>query len=149
MLLKTGTVLFGLIVSSPIWSFNCYFTLAKDNCWLKYNVTVEVMDALTTKVVTTISIPSGQPWARQAFTCQAAQKFMYHAQFTPVIWESEKGKVYSAKEFWSLPEEIKPGDKAWNVSVCYPKNFAEVPMPPEATNHCTCDFTSIPVIGPL
>ncbi|MFI4918756.1 MAG: hypothetical protein ACHP65_04295 [Legionellales bacterium] len=149
MFIKTLILLWVLVCSSPIWSFNCYFTLAKDSCWLKYNVTVDVVDANSAKVLTTVTVPSGQPWARQTFTCQPLQKLMYHAQFTPIIWEAEKDTVYRAKDYWSLPEVINQGDKAWNVSVCFSKDFAAVPLPPEATSKCSCDFASIPIIEPL
>ena len=139
---------FGLVSGSPLWAITCYYTLAKENCWLKYNVTVDVMDASTNKVLTTVTVPAGKLWTRVVFPCQAAQKLMYSAHFTPVIWESEKGKVYSAKNYWSLPAAINPGDTAWNVSVCYPMDFSQIPLPPEATNSCTCDFKSIPELKP-
>lgn len=133
---------------NPLWAITCYYTLVKDNCWIKYNVTVDVMDAATAKVLTTVTVPAGKLWTRQTFSCSIAQKLMYHAQFSPPIWESEKGKSYPAHDYWSLPDKINPGDSAWNVSVCYPTDFAQVPMPPEATNSCKCDFDSIPAIPP-
>lgn len=138
----------GLVCTAPSWSFNCYLTLAKDNCWQKYNVTVQVVDTATGKEVTHLTVPAGKAWERQEFTCDKAEKLMYYAQFTPVIWESEKGKIYSAKTYLSLPAEIKSGAKAWNIPVCYSADFAQVPMPPEATNSCQCDFSSIPDIPP-
>ncbi|WP_058535751.1 hypothetical protein [Legionella saoudiensis] len=137
------------LFASPLWAITCYYTLAKDNCWLKYDVTVEVMDAVSAKVLTSITVPAGQAWGRVTFPCETnGQKLMYRARYSPIFWESEKGKVYSAKNYWSLPNEIKSGDSAWNVSVCYPTDFAAVPLPPEATNNCQCDFSTIPAIPP-
>ncbi|MFJ1268278.1 hypothetical protein ACD661_06895 [Legionella lytica] len=137
------------LFASPLWAITCYYTLAKDNCWLKYDVTVEVLDAISAKELTTITVPAGQAWGRVTFPCETnGQKLMYRARYSPYFWESEKGKVYSAKNYWSLPNEVKPGDSAWNVSVCYPSDFAAVPLPPEATNNCQCDFSNIPVIPP-
>ena len=137
------------LFASPLWAIMCYFTLVKDNCWIKYNVSVDVMDAVTAKVLTTVTVPAGKPWARVTFPCETnGQKLMYHAQFTPSIWESEKGKVYSARNYWSLPNEVNAGDSAWNVSVCYPSDFSEVPLPPEASGTCKCDFSVIPDIPP-
>ncbi|MBN9231523.1 MAG: hypothetical protein BGO90_09395 [Legionella sp. 40-6] len=136
-------------ISSPLWAITCYYTLAKDNCWLRYNVSVEVMDAISAQTLTTVTVPAGESWTRVTFPCKTnGQKLMYRARFTPSIWESEKGKIYSAKNFWSLPSAVNPGDSAWNVSVCFSSDFSEVPLPPEAVNTCKCDFSKIPVIPP-
>jgi hypothetical protein len=98
MLIRALILLLSSVCSSSLWAITCYYTLAKDNCWLNYNVTVNVMDAMSTKVLTTVSVPAGQAWARVTFPCETnGQKLIYSAQFTPFIWESEKGKVYSAK----------------------------------------------------
>ncbi len=137
-----------LSCSTPLWSFNCYFTLAKDSCWTNYNITVDVVDDTTSTVLTTVSVPSGTPWVRQQFTCQPAQKLMYKARFTPIFWQSDANKTYSADRFWFMPGTINPGDKAWELPVCFPSNFAEVPFPPDATGNCKCDFSVIPTIKP-
>ncbi|MGC1182370.1 hypothetical protein [Legionella sp.] len=137
------------LFANPLWAITCYYTLAKDNCWIKYNVTVQVVDTSTDEVLTTVTVPAGKSWARVTFPCKTnGQKLIYKAQFTPPIWESEKGHVYTAKNYWSLPKVVNPGDSAWNVSVCYPSDFSEVPYPPEATGNCKCDFSSIPEIPP-
>ncbi|EHL32839.1 hypothetical protein [Legionella drancourtii] len=149
MLRKLLVLSVSWLFSSPLWAITCYYTLAKDNCWLKYNVTVDVMDALSAKVLATVTVPAGKSWTRVTFPCETnGQKLMYRAQFSPSIWDSEKGKVYMAKNYWSLPNGVKEGDSAWNVSVCYPSDFSEVPMTPEATSSCACDFSSIPEIPP-
>lgn len=141
-------VALSLMSSNSLWAITCYYTLAKDNCWNKYTVTVDVMDALTSKTLTTAIIPPGKSWVRQTFQCEPGEKLMYRAHFSPSIWESEKGNMYYAKNYWSLPTEINPGDSAWNVSVCYSSDFSQVPFPPEATGTCRCDFDSIPMIPP-
>ncbi|KTD63310.1 periplasmic protein [Legionella santicrucis] len=136
------------ILTDSLWAITCYFTLVKDNCWNKYTVTVDVMDAATAKILTTVVIPPGKFWVRQTFPCTPKEKLIYRARFSPTMWESEKGKIYYAKNYWSLPNEINSGDSAWNVSVCYPSDFSQIPFPPEATGTCKCDFDSIPVIPP-
>ena len=148
MLLRAFILSLGLVISSPLWAITCYYTLAKDNCWTKYNVSEDVMDAATGKVLTTVIVPAGKSWIRQTFPCVPGEKLMYRAQFSPIIWESEKGKVYYAINYWSLPNNVNAGDSAWNVSVCYPADFGQVPLPPEATNTCKCDFSNIPAIPP-
>lgn len=149
MFTKVLVLVLSLGLSSPLWAFTCYLTLAKASCWLKYNVTVDVVDANTSKKLASYSIPAGTPWQQQAFECDPAQKLMYYAQFNPVFWENDKGKTYSATRFWFLPGKINEGDKAWTIPVCFPENFAEVPFPPDATTgNCACDFSKVPVVKP-
>ena len=148
MLTRIFSSILCLIFTSPLWSITCYFTLVKDNCWAKYDVTVDVMDAVTAKVLTTANVLPGQFWVRQTFPCEAREKLMYNAHFSPIIWESEQGKTYSAKRYWSLPDVVNPDDSAWNVTVCYSSDFSQVPLPPEAISSCKCNFDEIPKIPP-
>jgi hypothetical protein len=138
----------GLLFSSQLLAFQCYFTLVKSNCWADYSVTVNVVDVANNNTVLTIVAPKGQLWARQLFTCQSSQEFLYKATFEPYIWENEKGEVYNAINYWTLPSAIKAGESAWEISVCYPKAFSAVPLPPKATNNCACDFSQVPAIPP-
>lgn len=140
--------LLGILASIPGWAITCYYTLAKDSCWTNYDVSVDVIDSMTTKTLTTVTVPKGQQWTRQTFPCHEAQKLMYIATFSPVFWQSDIGKTYPAQNAWSLPEQINPGDSAWNVSVCYPADFSQVPLPPTGPGNCKCDFTTIPAIPP-
>jgi hypothetical protein len=137
-----------LIFTCPSWAITCYYTLVKDSCWTNYDVSVDVIDAITGGVLTTVKVPKGQQWTRQTFPCQPAQKLMYNASFSPIFWQSDIGKTYAALNYWSLPDAVQPGDSAWNVSVCYPTDFSLVPTPPTATSNCKCDFTDIPGIKP-
>ncbi|RUR13270.1 hypothetical protein [Legionella sp. km772] len=141
-------VFVSLLLSTTSWSFTCYMTLAKDNCWQDYNVSVDIINSSTGGIITTVNIPKGESWARQTFDCEVSEKLMYIARFSPVFWQKDIGKTYPAQRFWSLPAQINPGDSAWNVSVCYPADFSLVPTPPQATNNCQCDFTVIPAIPP-
>jgi hypothetical protein len=132
----------------PAFAITCYMTIAKDSCWTKYDVEIDVIDSTADTLLTTVKIPKGQQWTRQTFPCKPAQKMAYVARFSPVFWQTDAGKSYSALRSWGLPETIHPGDTAWNVSVCYPADFAMVPFPPEGTGKCACDFTNIPEIKP-
>lgn len=134
----------GLVVSAPIWSFTCYYTLAKDSCWTNYNVSVEVQDASTLKSLLTLDVPAGKQWGRGSFECNPMQSLVYIAQFSPVFWQNDKGKTYSALRNWVLPQKINPGELAWTIPVCYPADFSQVPLPPDAKGNCKCDFTNIP-----
>ncbi|QMT60954.1 MULTISPECIES: hypothetical protein [unclassified Legionella] len=149
MLVRTFILISSLISSSSLWAeITCYYTLVKDNCWIKYDVSVDVMDAVSAKILTTITVPVGKSWTRQTFPCEPGQKLMYQARFSPIFWQSDEGKTYLAKNYWSLPNTINPGDSAWNVTVCYSSDFALVPLPPNAPGNCSCDFNDIPAIPP-
>jgi hypothetical protein len=148
MKIKTAIAFLTLISSFNSWAFTCYYTLAKDNCWKTYDVTVDVSDGATGAILTSVTIPKGELWVRKAFSCQPSQTLVYSARYEPIFWAQDKGKTYPSLRSWPLPQVINPGDSAWNISVCYPSAFASVPMPPQATNNCQCDFDSIPVIPP-
>ncbi len=142
-------MMIGAIMSnSTAWSFDCYYTLAKDSCWTNYNVSVNVIDGTTSTNLVTVNAPAGTAWVRQKFSCQPTQKLMYIAQFTPVFWQADIGKTYSATRYWFMPEAINSGDSAWNIPVCFPADFALVPLPPDAKGDCKCDFSVIPDIAP-
>ncbi|MCA0404012.1 MAG: hypothetical protein LCH30_09485 [Proteobacteria bacterium] len=130
------------------FAFTCYFTAAKDSCWQNYDVNIKVMDAIDNKEVMTVVLPKGKPWVRQTFECQPSQKLMYEATYQPVFWKTEEGKSYMALRYWTLPEEIGKAQSAWEISVCFPADFAAVPLPPEASGTCQCNFKDIPAIPP-
>lgn len=148
--MKTAATIASLALFAvfPSWAFNCYYTLAKDNCWNTYDVAVDIIDGKSGAILTTVEVPKGESWTRTSFSCEPLQPLVYKARFSPVFWEQDKGKSYFSLNSWVMPETINPGDSAWNVSVCYPADFSQVPMPPEATGNCKCDFTVIPQIPP-
>jgi hypothetical protein len=138
----------GFATSDSSWAFDCYYTLAKNDCWTSYSVTVDVIDAETATVLTKVTVPPGTSWVRQAFNCTPGQALTYKATFSPIIWESDKNKIYTPKRFAILPKTIKSGATAWDVAVCFPADFSGVPFPPKAIGNCKCDFDSIPKIAP-
>ena len=148
MNLRLSASLFCALASTQVVAFPCYFTLAKDSCWTNYDVKVVVVDAGTDKPIITVDVPKGKSWTRQTFNCQPGQKLMYQASFQPSFWQSEAGKTYMALRYWSLPAEISPKQSAWEIPVCFPQAFSEVPFPPTATGNCKCDFKVIPPLKP-
>lgn len=132
-----------LFYSMTVWSFDCYFTLVKDNCWTKYSVSVEVIDANTTKPIVTVAIPAGETWVREQFACHPRQKIAYKARYSPEIWQGDANKTFSGQKFLELPDTITPDQKAWNISICYPKQFLSVPLPPDVAGNCTCEFLKV------
>lgn len=142
------TILAGLSLAASAYAFPCFVTLAKDNCWTNYDVKVTVMDAVSNQQMAEITVPAGKTWFRQGFVCQPGQKLMYLASFSPVIWQKDAGKTYHALQYWSLPATISSGETAWNIPVCYARDFAEVPLPPDASGQCQCNFSNIPPVPP-
>lgn len=146
---KWFVMMCALGLSTPTYAFSCYLTVVKSSCWKNYNVTVILQDPTNKdKEVTSVLIPANRMWAREKFECQPGQKLKFKAKFNPVFWEGDEGKVYMGKKYWELPKEVKKKELAWNISLCYPQQFAEVPLPPEAGGNCTCNMKEVPPIPP-
>lgn len=146
MALKLLTALFGVVFSQQLMAFDCYLTLAKDNCWTDYDVNVTVTDTVSNQALTVVTVPKGQSWTRQKFTCQPGENLLNTATFSPTVWDATPNMVYNAKKFWALPQTVRAGQTAWELQVCFADAFSAVPMPATATGTCACDFKSIPPI---
>lgn len=145
-------VIFSLLMvffSIKTFAFNCYMTMVKDSCWTNYTLTVSITDASNNASLAQVVVPSGTAWSRITFPCDKGQTLALFAQFEPVIWEGDKGKVYPGQRYWKLPDAIESGISGWNVTVCYPQWFANVPTPPTATGHCQCNTDNIPQLPPV
>lgn len=145
---KLLMALLGMVFFVQANAFSCYVTFAKDSCWANYNVTVNVVNASNGQVITSITAPQGKSWGRQSFSCQPAENLSFNATFTPAFWESEAGRVYKGRRDWLLPKTIEKNEAAWNITLCYAKEFSEVPLPPDARGNCACDLKSIPPVKP-
>ena len=149
MIKHNATFISCALFSTQLLAFPCIFTLVKDSCWTNFNVTVVVTDVQSNKPIASITVPKGKSWDRQTFECQPGQKIIYSATFNPVIWEGSEGRVYNAQHYWALPDSFTSSQKAWEIPVCYPSAFAEVPMPATGSGNCRCDFLSVPPIPPV
>ncbi|MDP3704564.1 MAG: hypothetical protein Q8R24_01475 [Legionellaceae bacterium] len=141
--------LMGCAFSTKMYAFTCYITIVKDSCWKKYNVIVKATNGTSGAEAVSVTVPAGEPWARQTFECAAGETLALEAQFNPVFWESDEGRKFPAQRYWKLPTEIESGVTGWNVTVCYPKWFSNVPSLPDAAENCKCDTDSIPPVPPL
>ena len=137
-----------LLVAAPALAFKCYVTAMKDSCWDDYDVTIKVMNSATKKeLASDIVLKKGAlKWQRVSFDCEPQESLYYSATFTPEIWEGGAGKVYYSQRYWNLPKAIKKGELAWNINLCFPKEFSQVPLPPNVSGQCKCDFNSVPEI---
>lgn len=145
-MVKVIIMILGASLSVQARAFTCYLTMVKDSCWINYNVSVTVTDANNLKKVMTVKVPQGQAWARQKFSCTTRESLLFNAAFTPVFWKADLGKTYPARHNWGLPETMEKGKTAWNITVCFKRDFSEVPFPPDATGDCVCDTKNIPEI---
>jgi hypothetical protein len=136
-----------VLISSEAFAFKCYITAMKDSCWNNYQVTIKIMDTVKKKELTEdVVLDKGTSWKRVSFDCQAKQSLFYSATFKPSIWRGTGDKVYYSKRYWYLPKEIKKDELAWNIDLCFPRAFSQVPLPPTADSKCNCDFKSTPPI---
>lgn len=144
--MKIKAFILMFVFSLPSWAFKCYFTLVKDSCWTNYKVQVRVIDATINKDITEITLPKGKTWSRVAFECQPSMKLMFAATYTPVFWESHKGRSYFAKQYLTLPAQIDDNTVALNVPICFTSDFSGVPLPPDVDGNCRCDTSDIPAL---
>ena len=145
---KRWCLLISFCFTTQLYAFPCFVTLVKDSCWTNYDVSVDVIGTAKGNVITTVLIPKGQSWARGSFSCQPLDGLSYKATFSPVFWKNDTGKVYNAVRDYSLPATIQPGETAWNINICYPADFSEVPLPPTADSNCKCSLDGIPPVKP-
>ncbi len=146
MFKKMVFLLLSLCVLSNSHAFTCYVTLAKDSCWAHYATSIQVIDAASAKTIAKVSVPQGQSWGRVSFPCQTGQTISFSAKYSPSIWQGDQGTSYASEQYISLPAAVTPGSLAWNIPVCFSRDFSGVSIPPSATNRCACDFKSIPAL---
>lgn len=144
ILVQSSLCLWFLTHTTNVAAFPCYLTLIKNSCWTKYQVSVNVLDPVAMKSVVDINVPAGTSWSRKEFTCNPKQILLPTATLTTIFWQGDEGKVYKSKRYLHLPKKIKNNEVAWNITICYPEEFAEVPMPPDAQGNCHCDKSKIP-----
>ena len=143
---KLTLLVLGFSLSASLYAFPCHFTVVKDSCWTDYDVTVDVLETEKDTKITDVLVPKGQSWQRTQFECSPKQVLLFRAKFSPAFWKTDEDKVYNAKRYWSLPETIVTNAKGWDIKVCYPKDFAAVPLPPAANNKCACNMDEVPEV---
>lgn len=125
-------------MSSHVFAYNCYFTAIVGHCWKNFDVTLSVLNNRTNKELASISVPKGKIWARTKIQCETNQSFLYQATFKPKIWKNNPKTLYSAKTIYHTPDTIRKKTTAWVIPICFPNDFAGVPLPPNATSMCDC-----------
>ena len=125
-------------------AIECYITVVKASCWKNYDVSVTVTDAKTNAELGKITVYEGSMWKRDTFSCKEGQTLALTAKFVPEFWSGDAAKEFKSIRFWRLPEKAGANAIGWNIKVCYPKWFANVPVPPDAGADCDCDMSAVP-----
>ena len=130
------------------YTAQCTMTLVKASCWKDFDVTMNVYSSENDKLLVSVSAPKSTSFGRATFECKPMQSLSMTSTYSPVIWDADKGKVYKAIRFWVLPREEPPEGTIWEVKVCFPKQFSDVPLPQGDVNNCTCDMSALPPLKP-
>ncbi|MCC5791104.1 MAG: hypothetical protein JJT82_00640 [Legionellaceae bacterium] len=146
--MKLLSLIMGLMMSSLAIadSEDCYITLIKDNCWLNYTVAVTVIDQDSKKTVSSITAEKGKAWAREKFKCTPGTTISYIATFSPVFWTADADKKYYSITYWHINPLLETAQVAQGVNLCFPRDFRNVPLPPDATAACRCEPSLVPPI---
>jgi hypothetical protein len=135
-----------LVLVANCHAVSCYFTVAKEDCWKDYDVKISIWDNKIEKQLVILHLPKGELWKRVRFECHPKQSFRYTASYSPEIWKGQANKVYHGKKTMALPLEVKPGEAAWHLRLCYSDAFNGVTLPPGASKACQCDWSKIPEV---
>ncbi|HVT63291.1 MAG TPA: hypothetical protein VHD33_07395 [Legionellaceae bacterium] len=140
--------LLGIVLTGQIHAVTCFITMVKGHCWKAYDVSVDVLDANSGQKKISLVIPENQMWVRQPFECKPGDTLALTAKFSPAFWAGDEEKTFPGQRYWKLPTTVNAGETGWNVTVCFPKYFANVPTPPDAATNCDCDLSTIPKLAP-
>ena len=141
-----------LLFLQPVFAINtpaevdCYITVVKNDCWKNTNATITLTNLATKEVVASVVVPTGELWSRKKTTCTLGTALSYSASYSPVFWQSDKGKVFYSDKYWTLPESMQKGQQALTITICFPEQFVGTPIPPDATSKCKCDPSIAPPV---
>lgn len=111
----------------------CRVMASKGTCWKNFDVTFQVRDVNSDKILATIELNKKTLSKEVDFHCATFENVMMTTQFTPPIWENEKDKSYRSSRIWTVPKiALAPATHTrefWTMPVCFPKDFAGVPTP--------------------
>lgn len=131
--------LFSFVTALASDSMVCQVHLTKPACWQKFDVKIMLLNGTTLKVLDTYHLKDN-PVLTKKFDCKPGEVITFASSFDPSIWHNDKYKIFNAQGSWQVPQTLKKGISAWQVNICFPDAFQDVPMPittqPET---CTCN----------
>ncbi len=135
-----------VFLTTETFAMQCYLTLMQGKCWHGYKITISAVDSISgDELIKPVTLEGKKGdsndkfWKRVPFECKAKQGISLKASFSPPIWSADKDKAYPGSETIYLPETVKKDIFAWNVPICYPSAFENIPLPPSADANCDCD----------
>jgi len=127
-------------LSSAEKMLSCTIQLSKTNCWAGHSVTIDPVNLRTMEHGPVISLKEDEFFIEQTFPCESFEQMTFTAKFSPPIWEGKGDKENRAKHIYNVPAKLPEGAKAWVISICFPDDFASVPLPLGDLRNCKCQF---------
>lgn len=116
----------------------CVATVVKDPGWEHYAVKIDLMDYSTKKLIAKLDLNAAKPAEKvasintvsQSFNCKQHPMIYFTVQYTPVMWQENKGKIYQSSNIWDTYQQlqkIKPGTDKIEIKIHFPDDFQGVP----------------------
>lgn len=146
--IKLGMSIVLFCASSVSFAVQCYVTLVKAECWKNYQIDINTTQS-DGKVVGKILIPKDKMWGRIDFPCDAGDVLASDVSFDPPIWVNQKGMRYKSNRFWSLPAADPVNGSIFTINMCFPGDFAKLPVSTDTNSSCDCSMEGIPPVKNL
>lgn len=116
----------------------CLMTVTKKAAWSQESVEVKIVDFSTKQILETIVLAAATKTApsvnslTQAYNCIEHPIVQLEASYTPSIWSTDIGKIYSGKNIYNLTKQIFTAQakniKKLEIMANFPGDFLSVPM---------------------
>lgn len=133
-----GLTAFFILSTVQASSFQCAVELVKATCWKDYDVSVHVVSSTWPNIENKLTIPKGKMMAKREFSCRAMDSVSANASFSPAIWENAGNEKYRQKKRWFVPNDLPAGSDTFLIEICFPRDFAGVPLPLGDARNCGC-----------
>lgn len=124
--------------ANPKTEFPCVLQVSKNTCWKDYDVKVSAKMQEDSKELIALTIAKDKDSATGTWKCKPNDQFFLNSSFAPAVWKEEEGKSYRSSKVYQVPESVEAKAESWNVSACFPDDFAQVPMPDKEMKNCGC-----------
>lgn len=116
----------------------CLMTVTKKPVWSHENVKVKIVDFSTKQILKILVLAAAtktKPSVNsltQTYNCVKHPIVQLEASYTPSIWSTDIGKVYSGKNIYNLTKQIFSAQakniKKLEITAIFPSDFLGVPM---------------------
>jgi len=114
----------------------CEVVVTKPAAWDNYDVTIEMLNYADKKVAETFNLTAAKGSEKsvnsvtKTFGCYQYQYVQFNAQYLPLIWSTNKGKVYPSKLIYRVAGQLLQADKLTEklvINLHFPDDFVSVP----------------------